>query len=268
MRSAQLLLAAVAPMLAIGSRTAVADPVTSRVLTTPTAWVPPAGAVIGTAGVDHRGKGGVVLGYGFGGIAMLELGADTDVRTCTDCSERPTARWLPRAAFRLGAPQDAWFRGMPAVAVGVRNTFGARGFGPFEDPRVTEAYVVASRVVGPVRLHAGAEAVTAAFANLELAPVVRPIGGFEWTPAQYPKTTLMGDLAWTARLEHEADPAHQGPQAEWLAGWGVRYQALTWGSIELAVRHREAEGLAGSTVLVRVNGMFAPGIAKSRAAAR
>jgi hypothetical protein len=34
----------------------------------------------------------------------------------------------------------------------------------------------------------------------------------------------------------------------------VRYQALDWGSIELAVRHREGDDLSGSTVMVRVNG--------------
>jgi hypothetical protein len=42
----------------------------------------------------------------------------------------------------------------------------------------------------------------------------------------------------------------------WIGGWGVRYQALSWGSIELEVRHREGDGLRGSTVLVRVNGAF------------
>jgi hypothetical protein len=39
-------------------------------------------------------------------------------------------------------------------------------------------------------------------------------------------------------------------------GWGVRYQALSWGSIELDVRHREADDVGGSTVMVRVNGVL------------
>ena len=39
-------------------------------------------------------------------------------------------------------------------------------------------------------------------------------------------------------------------------GGGVRYQALTWGSIELDVRHRQDEGLGASTVMVRVNGVL------------
>jgi hypothetical protein len=46
------------------------------------------------------------------------------------------------------------------------------------------------------------------------------------------------------------------PTTEWLAGWGVRYEALSWGAIELDVRHREGEGLAGSTALVRVTGVW------------
>jgi len=36
----------------------------------------------------------------------------------------------------------------------------------------------------------------------------------------------------------------------------VRYQALSWGSIELDVRHREGDDLGGSTVMVRVNGVL------------
>ena len=43
------------------------------------------------------------------------------------------------------------------------------------------------------------------------------------------------------------------PDLEWVAGWGVRYQALRWSSVELLVRHREDEGLGDSTVMIRVN---------------
>src|SRR4051812_48880273 len=95
-----------------GSREAAADPVVSRVLTAPTAWLPPAGAVVGSAGVDTHGDGTLIVGYGLGGIAEVELGMDTDVRGCTACdTTTPQGLWLGRAAFRLGAPQDAWFSG-------------------------------------------------------------------------------------------------------------------------------------------------------------
>jgi len=87
-------------------------------------------------------------------------------------------------------------------------------------------------------------------AEHRLGATIRPFGGIEIRPPQYPKTTLIGDVAWLPRLEHD------GPTLEWLGGVSVRYQALVWGSIELTFRHREDEGLAASTVLVRVNAVF------------
>jgi hypothetical protein len=239
--------------IACSARIAAADPTVNRVITAPTAWLPPAGAVIGTAGMDHRFDADIILGYGFGGLASVELGTDTDVRGCTDCSQRPEPLFLTRAAFRMGARQNAWFTGMPALVLGVRTTVvPITGRDDFERVRVTDAYVVASRVVGPLRLHAGGSLVDAGFGDYHMGPKLRPLGGFEWTPPQYPKTSLLGDVAWVALLR--ADKA----RPEWLAGWGVRYQALPWGSIELAVRHREDEGLGDSTVLVRVNGLLDP----------
>src|SRR2546421_3515031 len=98
--------------------------------------------------------------------------------------------------------------------------------------------------------------------DTRMGTTVRPLGGLEVTPPQYPKTTLMGDIAWLPRYQPD-DPATMlsGNTPEWLIGWGVRYQALTWGSIELDVRHRQDEGLSDSTVMVRVNGVLelAPG---------
>ena len=65
-------------------------------------------------------------------------------------------------------------------------------------------------------------------------------------------------MEWVPRMEPD------DVTLEWLAGWGVRYQALWWGSIELAVRHREDEGLSQSTVLVRINGVLAPRASRDR----
>jgi len=249
MRHAFTLLVAIA----CSARIAAADPTVNRVLTAPTAWLPPAGAAIGTAGMDHRFDADIIVGYGFGGLASVELGTDTDVRGCTDCALRPEPLFLTRAAFRMGAHQNAWFPGMPALVLGVRTTVAPiTGRDDFPSTRVTDAYAVASRVLGPVRLHAGASLIDAGFANYHMGPKLRPLGGLEWTPGQYPKTSLLADVAWVALLH--ADQA----RPEWLVGWGVRYQALPWGSIELAVRHREDEGLGDSTVLVRVNGVLNP----------
>jgi hypothetical protein len=253
-------IAFVAIAILLGSaRGADADPVMGRVLTAPTAWLPPSGAVIGTLGTDHRGAQTYDFGIGLGGIASVDIGLDTDLRGCTQvpvCDPiegDASPLWMGRAAFRMGAHQDAWFHGMPALVIGLRNTFASHGH-TFGDARSTDAYLVASRSVGSVRVHIGGEVTEAAYGarTAHLEPTLRPIAGFEWTPGIYPRTTLLADIAWVPRMEPD------DVKLEWLAGWGVRYQALWWGSIELAVRHREDEGLQQSTVLVRLNGVLVP----------
>jgi hypothetical protein len=238
--------------IALVARVAAADPALPRVLTAPTAWLPAAGTLVGSAGLDHRGAGSLVLSYGLGDLAAIELGADSDLRECTapaGASLACTPVLEAHAAFRIGARQDTWFAGQPALALAVETELGAS--------RASSATLVGSRVIGPVRVHAGAMVLDARVpladgsgGDVRLGPTLRPTAGLELTPPTYPKTTLLGDLAWEPRFE----PTR--PATEWLAGWGVRYQALHWSSIELDVRHREGEGLAGSTVLVRVNGVF------------
>lgn len=238
----------------VSSRPAYAeDPSESRVLTAPTAWLPPAGGVVVTATLDHRFDGSAVIGYSLGGLAAIDLGTDTDVRTCETCDGDANPLVLGRAGFRMGVRQDKAFRGSPALLVGVRTTFANRG--RVGDVKVSEAYVVASRVLGPVKLHAGVQAVDAAMGQVDLGVTARPIGGLEWTPGQYPNTTVLADLAYVPLLKHGQGDV----DLEWMAGVGVRYNALRdWGAIELAVRVREAEGLGDTTVMVRLNGVFDP----------
>ncbi|HEX3759342.1 MAG TPA: hypothetical protein VHW23_11575, partial [Kofleriaceae bacterium] len=148
--------------------------------------------------------------------------------------------------FRIGARQDSWLRGMPALVLGVRATFAA--YEPAVDaPRVTDAYLVASRDLGVVRLHAGLDALAASVGELRTAARLRPLAGVELHPPMYPKSSLLGDLVW----EPELDAAR--PELGWMFGIGVRYQAFTWASIELAVRARQGDDLGGATVMVRVN---------------
>src|SRR4051794_19509896 len=120
--------------LAALSRAAAADPATDRVFAVPTAWLPTGGGVIATGSLDLRAVAdgradtGLNVGIGLGDIASVELGADTDVRGCNRCgATTPTPQILGRAAFRLGAPQDSLFHGMPALVLGVRTTYARRG---------------------------------------------------------------------------------------------------------------------------------------------
>ncbi len=256
MRTALILALAI---LVGSARGAGADPVMGRVLTAPTAWLPASGAVVGTVGgtfgAENQSAGMFDIGIGLGGIASIDVGLDTDLRGCTICDTADgdaAPLWMGRAAFRMGARQDAWFRGMPALALGLRNTFATHGHA-FGRARATDAYLVASRSMGPVRLHAGVQATEAAYGarDAHLDPTLRPIAGLEWTPSVYPRSTLLADVAWVPQMELD------DVRMKWMGGLGVRYQALAWGSIELAVRFREDDGLGKTTALVRLNGVFA-----------
>lgn len=246
MRARLAVLAAVAAVLAV-VRPAAAEPAGARVLTAPTAWLPEAGALAATLGIDHRGDGTAVVDYGLGGLAEVELGSDTDVRACTDCTARPSPIALGRAAFRIGVGQDSWLTGLPAIVFGVRTTFAARGHDVHE-PRASDAYLVASRDLGVVRVHAGIDAISASAAGRRAAARLRPLAGVELHPPMYPRSSLLGDLAWEPALD-----AQRGPMLGWLLGIGVRYQAFPWASVELAVRARQAEDLGASTVMIRLN---------------
>lgn len=243
-------------IIAIAARVAAADPAEPRVLTAPTAWLPGAGTLVGTAGLDHHFAPSLRIDVGLGELAELEVGADSDLRQCSaTCLDDPRAgaQLVPRAAFRIGAHQDAWFRGQPAIVLGAKVAIGdpaPLGFAG-GGVRIGALYVAASRALGPLRVHAGGELVDAqADGGPALGVRVRPFGGLELTPPQYPKDTLLADLAWVPRFDAA------GPVLEWVAGGGFRFQALRWGAIELDVRAREGDGLAGMTVLVRVTGVW------------
>jgi hypothetical protein len=64
----------------------------------------------------------------------------------------------------------------------------------------------------------------------------------------YPRSSLLGDLAWEPTLD-----AERGPALGWMLGIGVRYRAFDWASVELAVRARQSEELGAATVMLRVN---------------
>ena len=232
----------IAIAIVLAASTAAADPVEPRLLTAPTAWLPDANGVIASAGLDMRGETSFAGDLGIGGIAELELGVDSDARQCatspcgTDSGHAlATSLHLARAAFRIGAPQDAWFSGEPAVALGVRETIAA-------GHAIGEAYLVASRELGPIRLHAGLDALESTIAAAQLFP----LGGFEYTPPQFANTTLMADIAWQPIF------GEMTASYEWIAGIGVRYRRFSWLSVELDYRAREGESLAGSTVLARI----------------
>ncbi len=268
------LLASVALAWALPAVAAADDDDLPRVISAPTAWIPARGTVVATGGagvgaegIGDAGEAMLSLGYGLGDLASVELGGDRDVRGCARCGvdgedAMAGARgiWLGRASFRIGTPRHGRWSRLPALALGLRTTWAARGH-TFGAVRASEAYAAASWRLGPTRVHGGVSAFDARGRDARLGVEIRPFAGLEWTPSDLPRSSLLVDVTWMPRL------APDEVVLEWVAGAGVRYQALTWGSIELAVRNREDDGLRGTTVMVRLNGVVRPSRA-GRAAAR
>ncbi len=215
-----------------------------RVVHVPTAWVLDRDTAWGRAGVDHRGSGMADLTVALGGLAEVDAGLDDAIATCACGDGRVLApASLGMAGFKVGVARGRRGRGLGA-ALGFRRSLAAG------TTAIAALYAAGSAELGGLRAHAGVMAWDARQADVALAtaPRLRPFAALEWTPAPYPRTTLVGDLSWLPELD-----GHR-VSLRWIAGWGVRYQALAWGSIELAVRHRGGDDLGGSTVLVRVNG--------------
>jgi hypothetical protein len=226
--------------LMLVTSTAIADPIEPRVITAPTAWLAPAGGFVASTGLDMRGEATLDGDYGLGRIGEVELGVDSDARACesapcgTDDGEAlAKPLHLVRAAFRIGSPEGEW---LPAVVFGVRETIDAGDM-----HAIGEAYAVASRELGPLRVHAGIDLLASSIA----AARVFPLGGIEYRPPRFRKTSLIADVAWQPIFG-------EAIQCERIFAIGARYQTFRWLSVELDYRAREDESLAGSTVLARV----------------
>lgn len=220
------------------------------VLAIPTAWTQPRTTLTAALDVDHRGTSGARVTLGYARLVEVDLRGDGELWACDPCAgptravepvRQPTAGW--KLALR------PWRDG--AVAAGVRVPLGSR-----DRVRASEAFVVLSQKLGPLRLHLGAstwasEHRGATGATIARAPTrgVRPLAGLEWTPAIYPRTTILADLQWLPQLGPTA--AETAPR--WAFAWGVRYRALAWSAIELGVRHRQDDELGGAAVMVRLS---------------
>jgi len=234
-------------------------PLSPRLFNIPTAWLQPSGHIFGSAGANHRGGGFFAVAAALGQLAEIDVEV-TDrfvscYGTCEGDARNPEHAWVVSALFKVGIAQGRLGSWQPAAAIGFRRSVYARPATMPADAEqdLAELYAAVSQRLGPAHFHLGVEAWDASTdgARLErLASVyLRPFAGFGWRPGLYPKTTLIADFGWVP----EFPVADQDEALRWIAGWGIRYQAFSWGSIELGVRHREGDTLAGSTVMVRVN---------------
>ncbi len=263
---------AAATVVALGLLTAtgeaVAQPVSRapRIIHVPTADLQGAGRSYLTAGVSHRGEPFAALSLGLGEVAEVDLEATDKLAACPACSPadpHATTLLALTALFKIGVAEGRLGRWQPALALGFRTVIEDRQIDPAGDRgRAARLYLGASKRLGPVRAHLGLDLwdaqVVAADSEESPPPLhqgparaqVRPFAGIAWNPSIYPRTTLIADFSYAPVL------APQEVELRWLAGWGVRYRVVSWGSIELAMRHRGGDDLSDSTVLVRVNGAF------------
>jgi hypothetical protein len=250
----------------------VAPPVPPRVFHTPTAWLQPSGQTFGSAGANHRLGGFFALAAGLGELAEIDVSVTDRFLRCEalcDGKRETSSAWVGSALFKTGISEDAWFSGQPAVALGFRKSFHAQRLeGASARPELAELYVVASRRVSTAALHVGAQVFDHQLGGArlldtdDLARRIRPMAGASWRPPAYPRTTILADVSFVP--ETRALGASAETALAWLVGWGVRYQALSWGSVELGIRHRQDDGLEGSTVLVRFNGVTSVGAIRRR----
>lgn len=238
----------------------VANATAPTVLAIPTAWTQAETALTASLDVDHRWGSSARANLSYAHLVDVDVRGDQELTLCDPCTGSARAADGARqltAGWKLSL--SPWRDGR--VALGARVPFGHR-----DRVRASEAFVVLSQALGPVRLHLGAstwasEHRGAAGETITLAPTagVRPLVGLEWTPVIYPRTTLLADAQWLPQLGPTA--ADSAPR--WVFSWGVRYRALSWSAVELGVRHRQDDELGGATVMLRVTAVWSSRSAKA-----
>ena len=252
-RTSTLGLALVALAVVAGPAHAEAPWIAPTVITVPTAWTQPGTAVYASLGGDHRFGTSARATVGYARLVEVDVGGDGLLTSCAPCdgpAREVEPAQLATAGWKLAVRPTARL----ALAGGLRVPLpGGDG------RRAAQGFAIGSLRLGPVALHAGASTWASRHrgddgAEIALAPPtsVRPLVGLEWTPRIYPRTTLGADLQWLPEL----GPTAATTAARWSFAWGVRYRALPYSAIELAVRHREGDALGDATVMVRLSAVL------------
>jgi hypothetical protein len=246
--------------LASAPRNAAADSTRAlrtveHVIDTPTALAPGELRLDARIRYGHVGAPSWQVALGFARMAWLTVGSSKGQLGCVSCagSGGKVDSWM--ADFRLVAQPARWWRGFPALALGVRldDSERAQAILPDrpDDTRQVEAYLVASKRVGPVGLHLGVVGQNLVASYPDRTSVlrsrgfaVRPTLGLEIAPPAFPRTRLLAELNPQTLLRADT------PQQEWTWSWGVRFWATSALAAELTVEQPASDPLAGSTVYV------------------
>lgn len=242
-------------------------PVAPRLLNVPTGHVQPAAQLHATGGAyvlpDRTPFFGLTLGLG--GVADIDLEVHDRAAVCIGCTPMDRAAEsiaMASAGFKMGVPEAFYGAWQPAMALAFRTSVGSRDidFGEVVHAlRAARLSAVVTKTVGIAEITVGVDAWDAENVHPDGRPRlhdervvdrVRPLAGLVLRPPIYPRTRLVLDGSWAPVFDD------QRVELGWLFGWGVRYQALSWGSIELDVRHREGGSLGDAEVSIRLNGSW------------
>jgi len=200
-------------------------------------------------GISHRGEASLSLGVGLGTIAAVGGGYDDRLAVGASAATA-TSHAVPTAWFRIAVPHARWSPYQPALALDLERSFAAETIA-IAELRLLGTQQLTGPRVGRLALTIGASlwdvqaGDAPALGAGPLRAQLRPALGLGWNPVRYPRTTVLAELAWAPTVVATT------PRLDARFGWGVRYQALSWATIDLVVRHREAAGLEGSTVMLR-----------------
>ena len=199
-----------------------------RLFHVPTAYLAPEWGGRASAGIGSQGDLWAEAATGILKVADLEITLGDEIRK--DGAVVP----MPTAQFRMGVAEKRLAPWQPAVALGFR-----RSLATIDGVDAAELWVAGSRRIWQFTLHVGGDLWDASAAGQVLhdRPVssnLRPFGGLEWRPPWYPKTTLLGEWSWVPEI------TRGNIDMRWLGGFGVRYFAFDWLSLDLVVRFRES----------------------------
>ena len=217
-----------------------------EVLTTPTGWLLPAGALYSRNAIDTGGGITSDDRVGLGDVAEFGVATTDQVRERKLPDDKPD-RIQPyvTASFRLGVEESRLFRAQPGVTLGFRKSF-ERTHNGFKS-RIAELTLVASKHLGPdVALHVGGALWDASLQatadgspeltlhDQGLSHQLRAFGGFEARPL--PRSQILIDLGWAPEFCYQCTSDADRLKLRPELSWGVRYQVARSVHIESGVR--------------------------------
>lgn len=219
-----------------------------EVLTTPTGYLLPAGALYSRNAIDTGGGVSSDNRVGLGDVAEFGVATTDQVREHDTVDDAPVQiQPYVTASFRLGVDENRLFGGQPGVTLGFRKSFEREHRNA--KSRIAELTLVASKRLGPdAALHVGGALWDASLQqdtggatphevtlHGKLGDQLRVFGGFEARPL--PRSQILVDLGWAPDLCYRCASDGTGTiKLRPELSWGVRYQVARFMHIESGVR--------------------------------